>query len=62
MTDEKLRELAHNFGHTERLFICDGDDHCPACKAWGRFAAKVAARAVEDYQDDHAYDHWGEDE
>lgn len=60
MSDEKLRELACNFGNTEGLFTC-GDGHCAACKAWGRFAVKLAARAVEDYQDDHAYDHWGED-
>ena len=60
MSDEDLRALAHNFGNTHGLFICS-DGHSVACKAWGDFAVRVAARAIEDYQDDHAYDSWGED-
>ena len=61
MEDDALRELAHNHGTTEGLFICDGDEHCTACKRWGDFSIRLAARVVEDYRDDHAYDGWGED-
>ena len=61
MSDDELRELAHNHGNTERLFICEEDGHCKACKLWGDFSVRLAARAIEDYQDEHAYDSWGED-
>lgn len=61
MTEDELRTLAHNHGTTHGLFICDGDAHSQACRLWGAFAIRVADRAVSDYQDDHAYDNWGED-